>query len=121
MKRKTLLMFAVIVVLSFCLVSPSMAQIHKTSFVSLASGVPGVLYEPVTPGTKAEIAVLVMHTGADYLTFTPCPELAKRGYRALCANCSTSKSGFVSDDDEDKRHGIPYPIAITRRANDHGP
>ena len=95
-------MFDVIVVLSFCLVSPSMAQTYKTAFVQLASGVPGLLYEPVTPGTKAEIGVLVMHTGADYLTFTPCPELAKRGYRALCANCSTSKSGFVSDDDEDK-------------------
>jgi hypothetical protein len=102
MKRKMLLMFAVIVALNFCLVSPSMAQAYKTIFVPLGPGVPGVLYEPVTPGAKSEIAVIAMHTGADYLTFPPCLELAKRGYRALCANCSTSKSGFISDDNEDK-------------------
>jgi pimeloyl-ACP methyl ester carboxylesterase len=74
----------------------------KRTFVPLGNGVPGVLYEPVKPGPKAEIAVLAMHTAADFLTFTACPELAKRGYRALCANCSTSKSGFISDDDQDK-------------------
>lgn len=102
MKIKALLMLAVIVVLSFCLVSPSMAQTYKSTFVPLGPGVPGVLYEPVTTGAKAEIAVVIMHTGADYLTFPPCFELVKRGYRALCANCSTSKSGYVSDDDEDK-------------------
>jgi pimeloyl-ACP methyl ester carboxylesterase len=102
MKKKTLLMFALIVPLSFCLASPLMAQTFKTTFVPLGPGVPGVLYEPVTPGPKAEIAVIAMHTVADYLTFTACPELAKRGYRALCANCSTSKSGFVSDNDQNK-------------------
>jgi hypothetical protein len=106
MKRNELLLiFAVIVVLSFCFVSPSMAQTYKTTFVSLGRGVPGMLYEPVTPGPKAEIAVVAMHTVADYLTpngSIPCSELAKRGYRALCANTATSKSGFVSDDDEDK-------------------
>ena len=116
MKRKALLMFAVIVVLSVCLVSPSMAQTYKTTFVPLGHGVPGVLYEPVTPGPKAEIAVVAMHTVADYLTFTPCPELAKRGYRALCANCSTSKSGFISDNDEDKMLlNVKLAVAYLRR------
>jgi hypothetical protein len=105
MKRKALLMFAVIVVLSFCVVSPSMAQTYKTTFVSLGSGVPGLLYEPVTLGPKAEIGVVAMHTHADYLRSgpsNPCSELVKRGYRALCANTTTSKSGFVADDDIDK-------------------
>jgi hypothetical protein len=74
----------------------------KRTFVPLSNGVPGVLYEPVKPGPKAEIAIIAMHTAADFLTFIPCPELAKRGYRALCANCSTSKSGFISDNDQDK-------------------
>jgi hypothetical protein len=103
-KRKALLMFAVIGVLTFCLVSPSMAQTFRTTFVPLGRGVPGLLYEPLTPGPKAEIAVVAMHTIADYLTPNSgiCAELAKRGYRALCANTSTSKSGFISDDDEDK-------------------
>jgi pimeloyl-ACP methyl ester carboxylesterase len=105
MKRKAFLMFAVIVVLSFCLIAPSMAQTYKTTFVSLGPGVPGLLYEPATPGPKAEIGVVSMHIRADYLTSTPsnpCLQLAKRGYRALCANTSTSKSGFVADDDIDK-------------------
>jgi hypothetical protein len=101
-KRKTLLMFVVIAALSFCLVSPSMAQTYKTTFVHLGIGVPGLLYEPVTPGTKAEIAVLVMHSTGDYLEAAPCMELSKRGYRVLCANCSSSKAGFRSDQDIDK-------------------
>jgi hypothetical protein len=102
MKRKALVIFAVIVVVGFCLAIPSMAQTYKSTFVKLGNGVPGLLYEPLTPGPKAEIAVLIMHTGGDYLTFTPCSELVKRGYRVLCANCTTSKSGFRSDQNEDK-------------------
>ena len=104
MKRKTiLLMFVVIVVLSVWLISPSMAQSNKTTFVRLGSGVPGVLYEPDPDiPAKSKIGILVMHTGSDYLTFSAGPELAKRGYRVLCANTSTSKSGFVADTNVDK-------------------
>lgn len=55
------------------------------AYVPLGPGVPGVLYQPVNPGAKSRIAVVVMH-GADYLTFPACTELSKRGYRVLCAN-----------------------------------
>ncbi len=65
----------------------------KTTFVRLGNGVPGVLYEPASPGPKAQIGVFVMHTGADYLTHSACTELSKRGYRVLCANTSGDKSG----------------------------
>jgi hypothetical protein len=65
----------------------------KTTFISLGSGVPGVLYEPTEPGPKAQIVVLVMHSGADYLTHSACTELSKRGYRVLCENNSGDKSG----------------------------
>ncbi len=102
MKRNPPLMFAILLLLSFCLAAPSASQPIKNTFVHLDRGVPGVLYEPVTPGPKAEIAVIAMHTGGDYLEFPPCIELAKRGYRAMGANCSTSKSGFVSDNNADK-------------------
>jgi pimeloyl-ACP methyl ester carboxylesterase len=64
-----------------------------------------LLYEPVTPGTKAEIGIVAMHTHADYLTSNPsvpCPQLAMRGYRALCANTSNAKTGFMGDDDIDR-------------------
>jgi hypothetical protein len=59
----------------------------RSTFVHLAMNVPAVLYEPVTPGPKAQIALLVAH-GADYLTFSACTELSKRGYRVLCENPS---------------------------------
>jgi hypothetical protein len=78
---------------------------YKSTFISLAAGVPALLYEPLKPGPKATIAVMAMHNNGDYLTQSasnPCINLVKRGYRALCANASTSKSGFMSDDDEDK-------------------
>jgi hypothetical protein len=69
----------------------------KTSFVRLAGGVPGVLYEPVASGPKARIAVFAMHASGDYLAFSACNQLAKRGYKVLCANNSTSKSGAFDE------------------------
>jgi hypothetical protein len=97
-------MFAVIVALNIWFVSPSTAQYQqtRTTFVSLGRGVPGVLYEPVTPVAKSQIGIFVMHSGADYLKFSACTELSKRGYRVLCANNSTSKSGFTDDTNTDK-------------------
>ncbi|MFD2136718.1 hypothetical protein ACFSLT_19215 [Novosphingobium resinovorum] len=49
------------------------------------------------PGPKAATAVFAMHSSADYLSFSACTELAQRGYRVLCANNSTSKSGAAND------------------------
>lgn len=69
----------------------------RTGFVHIAAGVPGAYYEPATPGPKAGTAVLIMHSSADYLSFSGCSELSKRGYRVLCANNSTSKSGVSND------------------------
>jgi hypothetical protein len=81
-------------------VQPALAEapaVVTTRFVHLANGVPGVLYEPTVPGPKAATAVFIMHSSADYLAFPGCTELARRGYRALCANNSTSKSGVSND------------------------
>jgi hypothetical protein len=74
----------------------------KTSYVHLMNGVPGVLYEPAAPAERAGIALFVMHASGDYLTFSACGELARRGYRVLCANNSTSKSGAFDDGVFDK-------------------
>jgi hypothetical protein len=68
-----------------------------TRFVPLGRGVPGVLYEPAVIGAKAETAVFVMHSSVDYLSFSACTELSQRGYRVLCANNSTGKSGVSND------------------------
>jgi pimeloyl-ACP methyl ester carboxylesterase len=81
--------------------------------VPIAPGAPGVLYEPAIPSPKSRIALFVMHSGADYLTFSACTELAKRGYRVLCANNSSDKSGTFDDGIIDKvllemRRGVTY-------------
>jgi pimeloyl-ACP methyl ester carboxylesterase len=105
MKRnKILLMFLGFVALSVWFVSPSMAQSPetKTTFVRLGNGVPGVLYEPVKPVEKSQIGIFVMHASGDYLQFSACTELSKRGYRVLCANNSTSKAGFSADRSTDR-------------------
>jgi len=59
----------------------------KRTFVPLS--VPAALYEPLTPGEQTRIGVLVMHSGANYITHSACTELSKRGYKVLCAANST--------------------------------
>lgn len=70
---------------------------EHTQFVRLASGVPGVLFEPTEKGPRNAIAFFVMHANGDYTAFPACTELSKRGYRVLCANNSTSKDGLFDD------------------------
>jgi hypothetical protein len=115
MKRRTLLMFTAIfavilglsVWLAGCSSTDSVAADPtpppiKNTFVRLGNGVPGVLYEPVTPVEKSKIAIFVMHTAADYLENAAGKELANRGYTVLCANTSMTKSGYTADNDQDK-------------------
>ncbi|MDH7639252.1 hypothetical protein [Sphingomonas oryzagri] len=85
----------------------------KARYVPLGNGEPGVLYEPVDPGPKSHIALFVMHASGDYLTFSACTELSKRGYRVLCANNSSSKAGTFDDGIFDRvlleaRLGVSY-------------
>ncbi|MBQ9064150.1 MAG: alpha/beta hydrolase [Blautia sp.] len=66
----------------------------RTTFVQIAPRVPGVLYEPMQPSAKSKAAVLVMHSDEDYLSFPTGEQLAKRGYRVLCANVA-GKEGIL--------------------------
>jgi hypothetical protein len=97
-----------------CATSTSLAQYQgtKSTFVWLGRGVPGVLYEPVTPAAKSHIGVFVMHAAGDYLRFHACTELPKRGYTVLCANTSTSKSGPIDSSTDrtllDAKLGVTY-------------
>lgn len=97
-------MLALIALLGLLQASVSLAQTQtvKASYVALGHGVPGVLYEPSNPGLKSQVALFVMHASGDYLNFSACTELAQRGYRVLCANNSTSKSGTFDDGVLDK-------------------
>lgn len=67
-------------------------QDFEYSYALLNEEVNSVLYQPVTPGEKSRIGVLVMHSNENYLTFSAGSELAKRGYRVLCANVSDPNS-----------------------------
>ncbi|MBD5475035.1 MAG: alpha/beta hydrolase [Lachnospiraceae bacterium] len=50
-----------------------------------------VVYEPVEPDERASVAIMVMHSDANYYQFIPCPELAKRGFYVMVANTSNQK------------------------------
>src|SRR5579872_6893300 len=69
----------------------------KTSFVHLGNGEPAVLYEPINPGPKAQIAIFTMHSAGDELTTSTCTEMSKRGYRVFCVNNSNDKSRNFND------------------------
>ena len=77
----------------------------KSTFVRLGRRIPAVLYEPREEQPESgeqpdcRIAVLVMHSDEDYLTFSTGPELAKRGIRTLCANVM-NKEGILFTQNE---------------------
>jgi hypothetical protein len=65
----------------------------KSSFARLEKkgdfhGIQSMLYEPVEPDEKSQIAVILMHSDGDSLAPPGSIELAKRGYRALGAAVS---------------------------------
>jgi pimeloyl-ACP methyl ester carboxylesterase len=55
-------------------------------FIPLGRNIPGILYEPEKASEKSRVAILVMHSDANYLTFPMGRLMAERGYRVLCAN-----------------------------------
>ena len=61
----------------------------KTTFQRVGRRVPGVLYEPEGLDQEKLPTVLVMHSDEDYLDCPTGPELAKRGFRVLCAKPMT--------------------------------
>lgn len=64
------------------------------TFVRLIDRVPGVLYRPDGESDLSRIAVLVMHSDEDYLDCPTGPELARRGFTALCANVMLKEGCF---------------------------
>ena len=66
-------------------IKSSYARIEKNG---TWQGVQSLLFEPVEPGEKSQIAIIVMHSDGDHLAPRAASELAKRGYRALGAAVS---------------------------------
>ncbi len=66
----------------------------KNHFLQVGEGLMGisaVLYEPVNPDERAHTAVMCIHSDSNYLAFTPCPELAARGFTVMAANTTEPK------------------------------
>jgi hypothetical protein len=100
MNRNKILLTSVLIVairLLYTPLSTAQDQQIKATFVGLGQGVPGVLYEPLTPGEKSQVGIYVMHATGDYLRFSACTEMSKRGYRVLCANNTANKAGTTND------------------------
>lgn len=68
----------------------------KASFHRLTRMVPAVFYEPVGLDDKCLNTVLVMHSDEDYLDAPTGEQLAKRGFRVLCANPMVKEGLFFT-------------------------
>lgn len=72
----------------------------QSTFLRVTNRVPGVLYEPKGLEDEKLTAVLVMHSDEDYLDCPTGPELARRGFRVLCANVMVKEGIFFSQIDK---------------------
>ena len=60
----------------------------KTQYVRVGMWINGLLHIPETAEEEKSLAVLCMHSDADYFTFPAGRALASHGYRTFCANVS---------------------------------
>ncbi len=68
-------------------VGPVQNDRFRTVYVRLgANDDEGLLYEPVTPGPNARVAILSIHPNGNVFNMTAGPEMASRGYRILMVN-----------------------------------
>ena len=72
----------------------------RTAFLRVGSRSPALLYEPEGLDGECLTTVLVMHSDEDYLTCPTGPELAKRGFRVLCANVPVKEGLFFSQNEK---------------------
>ncbi len=64
----------------------------RDTFVKIEQGITGVMYEPLMPCRRSQIAVIIQHP-SDFTTHNMGGELAKRGYRTYCSSgCSQGET-----------------------------
>ncbi len=76
----------------------------KRTYVQVAGG--AYLYEPVAPGEKAHIAIVVMHSDLNYMNHSACTEMSKRGYRVFCE--TRNGAGTLDQGIASLRQGMTY-------------
>lgn len=91
-------------------VGPVQSDRFRTVYVRLGSNNDeGLLYEPVTPGSNARIALLFVHPNGNVFNVPVGPEMSSRGYRVLMVN------HHGQDDDADRfAPGISRGVAYLR-------
>lgn len=83
----------------------------KRTYIAFSGGVftpQALLYEPVSLSAKSHIAVVAMHSDLNYLNFSGCTELSRRGYRVLCVNRSGPPGGSLDMAIEDLRRAVLF-------------
>lgn len=88
------------------------------TFVRVGRRSPGVLYEPAGLEERKLTTVLVMHSDEDYLSFPTGPELARRGFRVLCANVMVKEGLFFSQ--IDKMQAVKAAVEFLRARENVG-
>jgi hypothetical protein len=90
--------------------TPRQTDRYRSTLVKLGgNAVDGLLYEPLTPGRNARVAVL--YSNANFGFELPASELANRGYRVLFVPHPPAKPGRVTsplDGFEEASRGITY-------------
>jgi pimeloyl-ACP methyl ester carboxylesterase len=64
-----------------------------TEFIRIGRDIASLLYRPVKAGGNSRVAVFIMHSDSDYLTFPLAAGLAARGFTVLCQNNSHPNGG----------------------------
>jgi hypothetical protein len=65
----------------------------RTVYLRLGAGDEGLLYEPVSLGAKARVALMLARPDGDSFGVLPAREMARRGYRVLTVNHHGEPSG----------------------------
>ena len=72
----------------------------RVTFLRVGRRAPALMYEPEGLDGEKLTTVLVMHPDEDYLTCPTGPELARRGFRVVCANVPVKEGLFFSQNDK---------------------
>lgn len=84
----------------------------KSTFLRLMKWVPGVFYEHAGLDGACLDTVLVMHSDEDYLDAPTGEQLAKRGFRVLCANVMVKEGLFFTQ--VEKMKAVRAAVAYLR-------
>ena len=91
----------------------------RVTFLRVGRRSPALLYEPEGMDDQRLKTVLVMHSDEDYLTCPTGPELAKRGFRVLCANVPVKEGLFFSQNE--KLKAVQAAVEALRARDNVGP